>query len=80
MSPRCFSPPILFLLAGLIAAASAQTDDSTDGDDNGWTRFDPIGQTTGSPYALYQIQFGQYRLNCDPPPNPAMAGPARVSS
>ena len=60
--------------------ALAQTDDFTDGNDDGWTRFDPIGTSPGSPYALYQVQFGQYRLSSNPSPAPVKLGSARVGS
>lgn len=58
---------------------AAQTDDFEDGDDAGWTRFDPIGQVAGQPYAVFQVQSGQYRLRSAPTPDP-QAGPARAAS
>ncbi len=58
---------------------AGQTDDFDDGNDTGWTRFDPIGQVTGQPYAVIQVQSGQYRLSSAPTPDP-QAGPARAAS
>ena len=68
-----------FLFCSMLPAP-AQMDDFTDGNDDGWTRFDPIGTLVNSPYALHQVQSGQYRLSCDPSPDPSAVGPARVGS
>ncbi len=71
---------MLVILLGGLDSAQGQTDDFADGDDVGWTRFDPIGQLTGEPFAAHIVQSGQYRLSANPSPDPATVGPARVAS
>ncbi len=63
----------------MILSGQGQTDDFSDGNDNGWTRLDPIGVALNSPYASYQVQSGLYQLQCAPTPD-AQLGPARVAS
>lgn len=77
MSSRylCF----LFCWQFMILGSPGQTDDFSAGNDNGWTRLDPIGLALNSPYASYQVQSGLYQLRCDPTPD-AQLGPARVAS
>lgn len=58
---------------------AGQTDEFDDGNDAGWTRFDPIGQAMGEPHAVIQVQAGQYRLSAAPTPA-APLGPARAGS
>ena len=69
----------LFCWQLMILPSPGQMDDFNDGNDNGWTRLDPIGLALNSPYALYQVQSGLYQLSCDPTPD-AQLGPARVAS
>ncbi|HVR37208.1 MAG TPA: hypothetical protein VMS21_15305, partial [Methylomirabilota bacterium] len=66
---------ILLATAGI---ARAQTDDFDDGNDDGWTRFDPLGGL-GLPEATFSFPNGGYRLQAPPPPIPD-AGPARAFS
>ena len=73
---RVFSWLLFWALGGV---CFAQVDEFSDGDDAGWTRLDPIGELTGSPYAVYQVPSGLYRLSCAPTPD-AQLGPARVAS
>ena len=56
MSSRylCF----LFCWQFMILGSTGQTDDFSAGNDNGWTRLDPIGLALNSPYASYQVQSG----------------------
>lgn len=75
-------PRFRFLILWLLLPAWScigQTDDFNDGNDAGWTRFDPIGQAVGQPYAVIEVQAGQYRLRSAPTPDP-QAGPARAAS
>ena len=57
--------------------ASAQTDDFNDGNDTGWTRFAPLA---GLGVTAYTFPGGAYRLSCNPSPNVASYGPARLAS
>lgn len=68
--------PLFILLLNLTPLA-AQTDNFEDGNDNGWTRFTPL-----APLGVTTINYpnGGYRLACNPSPNPATYGPARVAS
>ena len=59
------------LLLTMVSAASGQTDDFNDGNDAGWTRFNPIG--TGS----YSVPAGAYRIATAASPNPVVFGPGR---
>ena len=63
----------LLLVAALPAFLHAQTDDFNDGNDAGWTRFNPIG--VGS----FSVVNGGYRLQTSPSPNPgAFVVPMRL--
>jgi len=69
-------------LALLAIPASAVTivDDFNDGDDAGWTRYDPIGTALGGSFASYSFPNGNsYRNQAPGSPNPAL-GPSRVGS
>ena len=59
------------LLLTMASAAFGQTDDFNDGNDAGWTRFNPIG--TGS----YSLPAGGYRIATAASPNAAAFGPGR---
>lgn len=63
----------------LILECQGQTDDFDDGNDEGWSRLDFVGQALGSSYGLFQVQSGQYRLSSLAPPEPGV-GVARVAS
>jgi hypothetical protein len=72
--------PVLILWMLLpVWPCTGQTDDFDDGNDSGWTRFDPIGQAVGQPFAVIQVQSGQYRLSSAPTPD-SQLGPARAGS
>ena len=68
--------PALFLsmLALLSGPALAQSDNFNDGNDTGWTRFNPIGT------ASFSFPAGGYRLATVASPNPATLGPGRGGS
>jgi hypothetical protein len=56
----------------------AQSDDFNDGNDNGWTRYDPLG-TVVPGFAKYQVTNGAYRISVPASPNTAF-GPARAGA
>lgn len=71
---------ILELASGMIAPA--QTDNFNDGNDVGWTHYDPIGGLPGAPTASFTFPGGNtYRIS-DParPSAYAMAGQARAGA
>ena len=59
--------------------ARAQSDDFNDGNDNGWTRYDPISAVAG-PRATYSFPNGGYRIQTLASPAPSQLGPARAGS
>jgi len=54
-------------------------DDFNDGNDAGWTRYDPVGQVSGNPRASYVVTNGGYRIKALIPPDPRL-GPSRCGS
>lgn len=69
------------LLAALPGIALAQTDDFDDGDDQGWTQYDPIGSHPQLPnIATFSFPNGGYRIQTSPSPAPGSVGPGRAGS
>lgn len=69
------------ILVALPAFLHAQTDDFNDGDDMGWTRYDPIGSHPQLPdIATFSFVNGGYRIQTAPSPSPATVGPGRAGS
>ncbi len=66
-------------LAFAAGKALAQSDDFNDGNDNGWTRYDPISAVAG-PRATYSFPNGAYRIRTAASPLPSQLGPARAGS
>ena len=67
------------MLASLPATVLAETDNFNDGDDVGWTRYNPLG-SFGVP-AVFSFPAGGYRIQTTAPsPNPQALGPARAGS
>jgi len=64
---------VVTLFAGLTVQAGV-SDDFNDGNDAGWTHYNPIG--TG----LWSVSGGAYRLQSGPSPSPATIGPGRAGS
>src|SRR5213594_135293 len=61
--------------------AVAQADDFNDGDDTGWTKYDPLGTVGLGPQATYSFPNGGYRIQASRNPViPASAGPARAGA
>ena len=66
-------------LLAVPAVSFGQVDNFNDGNDNGWTRYDPLAQF-GAP-ATYSFPGGNtYRIQTQPSPNPAQLGPSRAGS
>lgn len=71
-----------FLLGAAIALTPAclgQSDDFDDGNDTGWTRYDPLGTVGLGPQGTYTFPNGGYRIQASRNPLiPTDAGPARA--
>jgi len=66
-------------LAGLgVSNALAQTDDFNDGNDTGWTRYDPLSTFAGP--STFSFPSGGYRIQSAASPNPGLLGPGRAGS
>jgi hypothetical protein len=73
------------LLAAIPALLNAQTDDFDDGDDRGWTHYDPIEQHPLFPgIATWTVVNGGYRIQTAPSPAPGNPpngiGPGRAGA
>ena len=74
------APAALALACALLApAAQAQTDNFNDGNDNGWTHYDPLGGLGAGPRGVFSVVNGAYRIQALASPSPAGAGPGRVA-
>lgn len=79
MKTRSVLQNSLAVLAGILTIASthAQSDDFSDGNDNGWTHYAPL-DAVGA-VATYTLNNGTYRITS--PPSPVQqAGPARAGA
>src|SRR6185503_3825494 len=74
----------LLLAASLMILPSglkAQSDDFNDGNDTGWTRYDPLGGLGAGAQATYTFPNRGYRIQATRfPAFPAAVGPARAGS
>ncbi|HKQ37949.1 MAG TPA: hypothetical protein VJ063_07710 [Verrucomicrobiae bacterium] len=71
----------ILLLAASPALLYAQTDNFDDGNDAGWTRYDPIGSHPQLPdIATFSFPNGGYRIQTSPSPAPGSVGPGRAGS
>lgn len=61
-------------------SAQAQADDFNDGNDTGWTRYDPISAAVPPGVASYSFVNGGYRIRTAPSPLPSAVGPGRAGS
>lgn len=70
------------VVGGLLPGpALGQSDDFNDGNDDGWTRYDPIGSHPLLPdIATFTLTNGAYRIQTAPSPAPAEVGPGRAGS
>lgn len=66
----------------LTAAATAGVifDDFADGNDDDWTRYDPIAMAIGGSYTEFSVVNEQYRIQAFESPDPGQVGPARAMS
>jgi hypothetical protein len=66
------------------APVPGQSDDFTDGNDQQWTRYDPVaialGQTSSQLGNTWTFPNGGYQISAAASPNPTAAGPARLGS
>ena len=71
----------VLLLVCLIASggyAATVVDDFNDGNDQGWTHYDPLAAFGAA--GSYTVSGGTYRLQAPPSPNQAALGPGRAGS
>lgn len=71
---------LLFTSATLLPAAQLIADDFNDGNDNGWSRYDPLGGLGVGPRATFTLVNGSYQIQALVSPNAAAAGPGRAGS
>jgi hypothetical protein len=88
ISSRCpaggrIVPTLIFGFITTVAAPElrAQSDDFNDGNDAGWTRYDPIGSHPSFPdIATFSFPSGGYRIQTATSPMPAAVGPGRAAA
>lgn len=68
----------LALLSLPFSPILAQSDDFNDGNDTGWTRYNPLASFGAG--GTYAISSGAYRVQAPPSPNPELLGPSRIGS
>jgi hypothetical protein len=81
-------PCLLLALAGLLASPLYplrgqffQSDDFNDGNDTGWTRYNPFAAIGAPNLVQWSFPNGTYRIRTvAPSPNPSLAGPGRGGS
>lgn len=69
-------PALLIILT--TAPAGAQSDDFNDGNDAGWSKYEPL-KSFGAATSI-AVSGGAYTLSCDPSPNEPQLGPARCGA
>jgi len=72
--------PALLLGTLMAATAWAQSDDFNDGNDDGWTQYDPISQAAPGVGSWTFPNMNSYRISSTPSPLPGVVGPGRVGS
>jgi len=78
-SKRMVLAAALLSLMGPAGALKAQSDNFDDGNDVGWTHYDPVGDALGSPRGTWSFTNGAYRIQSIGAP-PGALGQARVAS
>src|SRR6185295_7892329 len=75
---------LALILFSLPTRAHAQTDDFADGNDTGWSHYDPLGAAAAlagqGPKASYTFPAGGYRIQAQPFTALGNLGPARAAS
>ena len=71
--------PALFVALSA-ASSTAQTDDFNDGNDAGWTKYEPLKILGIAGSSSISVTGGAYALSCEPSPNAAALGPSRAGS
>lgn len=76
---RCGAGVSLAILMLTGISVLAQSDDFNDGNDAGWTRYDPIGSHPQLPdIATFGVVSNAYRIRTTPSPLPEVVGPSRA--
>ena len=73
------SLPALFIALSAVSS-NAQTDDFNDGNDAGWTKYEPLETPGIGGSSGISVISGAYALSCEPSPNAAAFGPSRAGS
>lgn len=71
---------VLTIATALAPVCLGQSDNFDDGNDDGWTRYDPQGTLGQGPQASYFFTNGGYRIQAHRDPALAQTGPARAGS
>src|SRR5437867_10071288 len=71
---------VVLLTFGLACALQAQSDNFDDGNDQGWTHYDPIKVAVGSDRGTWTFPSGAYRIQSLASPAPSTLGPGRIAS
>ena len=72
---------VVFAILGVPSLMRAQSDDFNDGNDTGWTHYDPLGLVGAGPQASFTFPNGGYRIHATRNSLiPAAAGGARAGS
>lgn len=71
-----------FILTSSLSQGATIADDFNDGNDSGWTRYDPIGTaTSGAMSSTFSFPGGNsYRVQAVASPDPVLLGPARAGA
>jgi hypothetical protein len=77
----CLAVAASLVSAGSFQVQSTESDNFNDGNDVGWTRYDPIGSHSSFPdQGTWTFPNGGYRLQAAVSPMPTAVGPGRVGS
>jgi hypothetical protein len=78
--PVAVTLALVLALCSLSARVQAQADDFEDGNDAGWSHYDPLGAVAQSPKATYNAASHIYRIQAQPFTAAGNLGPARSAS
>ncbi len=71
--------PALFIALSSVSS-NAQTDDFNDGNDAGWTKYEPLETPGIGGSSSISVTGGAYALSCEPSPSAGSFGPSRAGS